>query len=208
GVPTTAPYNGAVIVTTPSGEAIPVPLGLSGHTTFTPTREGTYTIGVSGLPLAAESVKQFDARAAEIPGTIYAVLKVGESYTGKWPAKFASAPKCWVDPSNSVREMNCNPESYVIVPAVAGSVFTVYGRGILASAYDVYPAGSEVTFALQTQKPVENTAVAFLQQGISAGASFLSNYVLIIVIVSAILMLILLKRRGIGALRGRTRLGG
>jgi hypothetical protein len=65
-----------------------------------------------------------------------------------------------------------------------------------------------VTFALQTQKPVENTAVAFLQQGISAGASFLSNYVLIIVIVSAILMLILLKRRGIGALRGRTRLGG
>ncbi|RSN76881.1 mobile sperm domain-containing protein [Candidatus Methanodesulfokora washburnensis] len=208
GVPTTAPYNGAVIVTTPSGEAIPVPLGLSGHTTFTPTREGTYTIGVSGLPLAAESVKQFDARAAEIPGSIYAVLKVGESYTGKWPAKFASAPKCWVDPTNAVREMNCNPESYVIVPAVAGSVFTVYGRGILASAYDVYPAGSEVTFALQTQKPVENTAVAFLQQGISAGASFLSNYVLIIVIVSAILMLILLKRRGIGALRGRTRLGG
>ena len=208
GVPSTAPYNGAIIVTSPSGEAIPVPLGLSGHATFTPTREGTYTIGVSGLPLAAESVKSFDARAAEIPGTIYAVLKVGEAYTGKWPAKFASSPKCWVDPQNAVRELNCNSESFTVVPAVPGSVFTVYGRGVLASAYDVYPAGSEVTFALQTQKPVENTAIAFMQQGVGVAAGFFSNYMLIILIVAAILVLILVKRRGISSLRGRTRLGG
>ena len=208
GVPSTAPFNGAIMITTPSGEVIPVPLGLSGHATFTPTREGTYTIGVSGLPLAAESVKSFDARAAEIPLSLFAVLKVGESYTGKWPVKFASTPKCWVDPTNAVSSLNCNSESFVITPAVAGSVFTVYGRGVLSSAYDVYPAGSEVTFAMQTQKPVENTAIAFMQQGVAATAGFFSNYILILLIAFAIIAIIVVKRRGISSLRGKTRLGG
>ncbi len=207
---TTQPYTGIITVTDPENRTIPIPLGLDGVAEYIPSKQGKYLIAVPDKIIARESVTRFEARAVQISGTIEGTLRVGEGYADSFPAKFASSPKCWVEPPSAVQDIRCNSEGYTVVPAEPGAVFTLYARGPLAESYDVYESGSEVVFALKTRRPVEDTLQAGLGRITSSTVGWMYENWFWLLLGGLIVFAIIRKRltSPVRKFRGRGRAGG
>ncbi|MEM3740618.1 MAG: carboxypeptidase-like regulatory domain-containing protein [Candidatus Korarchaeum sp.] len=164
GYPVTQPFQGVVTVNTPEGP-VPLPLGLEGRATYIPQKAGIYKLTIQGVPIAAESVTQFEARTTIIPYTMTDELKVNEAKTWRFPVPFQAPPVCWADPQDSVSAINCDSETVTFVPAKAGSIFTIHAKGLIAEPYDVYSSGTEIEFSLKPHAPVQDTIIAFVSRG-------------------------------------------
>jgi len=194
GVPLTQPFQGVVAVTTPRGEVIPVPLGLEGKAVFVPATSGVYKLSVQGIPVAAESIAEFEARAPEIPYLMSDQLYVETPTTWRWPVSFTGSPKCWVIPDDAVRGLNCDAESVSFIPVKPDVTFAIYGSGTLAQPYDVYPSGSEVVFVLRSSRPVSDTIQASLGRITSYTYGWLIENWLWVTLAALIIFAIIYKR--------------
>jgi hypothetical protein len=194
GFPVTQPFQGVVTVTTPKGEAIPVPLGLEGRASFVPVSSGVYKLSVQGVPIAAESVTEFEARAPEIPYIESDQLYVDQAKVWRWPVPFAGTPKCWAVPDDAVRGLNCDANTVSFIPTKPDITFSVYGSGPLAQPYDVYPSGAEVVFVLRSSRPVSDTIQASFSRFTGYSINWMGQNWLWITLAGLIVFAIVYKR--------------
>lgn len=203
GLPATSPYQGALVITTPSGRADPLPLGLDGKAQYTPVEPGEYLISVPDVSLAEESARSFRAEAQTLSEMVYEALTIGESTRWDWPTPFADIPSCDVSPPAALAGLTCDSEGVTFIPAEEGAIFTIYATGRLAEGYQGLPAGATVTFALTPATPVRGSITHAVGSAASGAASWLGTYWPLLVVGAVGFLGFLRWRSGMSSLKGR-----